>query len=833
MQSAQRILIAVVVCAVAGFATVDHNPRSAGTSQTRNATGSAYEATYHNPALLGVERSPKGGLLLAPITNYGFGVWSDKLAIRPYRAFFNPGDVSSEEWGKIVADVFDRSFKLEGLSPSEASEALTEKLRGGVRVYAGARASLLSFAQNHLAVDVTTRLDEEARIPEGPLFMLFSETEGLQRGKTLDFSGLRQEAIWATDVSLHLGLPVSIPALHDIFKLRYGAGGVGIKYVMGHSILRTQVQNGTMKYIDQTKTGNGYEQNLSVDGELTVQTAGSGFHGRWDFTNPFSDGLPVSGHGIGGEIGGILYDDRAALTINIQDLGVLFWVSDVHEVTYRIKKDDLDVYDIISGVEEADGDGKEAKLQIFNRDEDEYLTHENDELEPANGFVTLLPMNLNIGYVRTWDFEKLPRQGLRFLAEYATAGANYQQQLTPGPGRSFIPRLSIGGEAGTMRGYFPVRVGWILGGPERVASTVGVGFNFRYFSIHGAYKAVGFPLWYPRRGFELAGGLNVNWGMVVDSDKDGISDRDDKCPFKPEDKDAFQDEDGCPEPDNDMDGLLDPDDKCPVDAEDMDGFEDEDGCPDYDNDEDGVPDTLDNCPSDPEDKDNFEDEDGCPDPDNDADGVLDPDDKCPNLPEDIDSYEDEDGCPEYDNDKDGIPDSTDECIFEAEVFNGFKDKDGCPDSLAKPTEKETKALYTKLANINFKTGSAELTSSSYNALNFVVSFLRQYPHLRYEIQGHTDSRGDDEYNLLLSAARASSVRAYLLHQGIPDSNLIAIGYGETKPIASNKTAKGRAQNRRVAFKIIETVDEYNMLKKQEQIFLERVREAKIKGVDGR
>ena len=259
MQAAQRILIAVGVCAVAGFATVDHNPRSAGTSQTRNATGSAYEAAYHNPALLGVERSPKGGVLLAPITNYGMGAWSDKLVVRPYRAFFDIGDMDSEEWGKIVADVLDRSFRLDGLSPSEASEALTEKLRGGIRVYAGGRTSLLSFAQNHFALDVTTRLDEEVRFPEGPLLMLFSETEGLQRGKTLDFSDLRQEAIWATDVTFHLGLPVSIPALHDLFKLRYGAGGVGIKYVMGHSILRTQVNKGTLKYVDHAQTG---EQNL-------------------------------------------------------------------------------------------------------------------------------------------------------------------------------------------------------------------------------------------------------------------------------------------------------------------------------------------------------------------------------------------------------------------------------------------------------------------------------------------------------------------------------------------------------------------------------------------
>jgi OmpA-OmpF porin, OOP family len=93
--------------------------------------------------------------------------------------------------------------------------------------------------------------------------------------------------------------------------------------------------------------------------------------------------------------------------------------------------------------------------------------------------------------------------------------------------------------------------------------------------------------------------------------------------------------------DRDHDGILDNVDKCPDDPEDKDGFEDEDGCPDLDNDKDGIPDVKDKCPNEPEDKDNFEDEDGCPDPDNDKDGVPDKADKCPNDP----GPPDNDGCP--------------------------------------------------------------------------------------------------------------------------------------------------------------------------------------------
>jgi outer membrane protein OmpA-like peptidoglycan-associated protein len=98
--------------------------------------------------------------------------------------------------------------------------------------------------------------------------------------------------------------------------------------------------------------------------------------------------------------------------------------------------------------------------------------------------------------------------------------------------------------------------------------------------------------------------------------------------------------------DTDGDGILDSVDKCPLDPEDKDGFQDEDGCPDLDNDGDGILDKDDKCPNEPEDKDGFEDEDGCPDLDNDGDGILDKDDKCPNEPETKNGYQDEDGCPD-------------------------------------------------------------------------------------------------------------------------------------------------------------------------------------------
>ncbi|MBE0566584.1 MAG: hypothetical protein IH621_11530 [Krumholzibacteria bacterium] len=166
-----------------------------------------------------------------------------------------------------------------------------------------------------------------------------------------------------------------------------------------------------------------------------------------------------------------------------------------------------------------------------------------------------------------------------------------------------------------------------------------------------------------------------------DRDRDGVRDRHDRCPDLPEDRDGFQDDDGCPDYDNDRDGIPDVRDLCPDDPEDYDGFQDDDGCPDYDNDQDGIPDAIDLCPDDPEDYDGHQDDDGCPDDfaDRDGDGVEDSKDQCPDEPEDLDGFEDDDGCPDLDNDMDGIPDDQDECPDEPETYNGIDDHDGCPD----------------------------------------------------------------------------------------------------------------------------------------------------------
>jgi outer membrane protein OmpA-like peptidoglycan-associated protein len=828
MNALQKTLIAVLFAAssTAVFAAVDNSPMSAGITTGRNMIGSAPDAPSQNPALLGCERAPTGGLLLAPITNYGIGYWSDKLAISPFTLLSHmPTDSIGQK--ALIKAVLQNSFDItDGMSPDVASQKITDALAGGTKIYGGYRMTLLSVVQHRWALDVTTHMDEEMQIPEAPLYMIFGGPKGLTRGNTLDFSNFNQTGIWATDVTFQLGLPVNIPVLHKFFKLRYGAGGLGIKYIMGHSMLNASSRSGSSVTYDSVNNV------IKMDGHFDVQTAGFGLHGPWQMegNGPFSQGLPINGHGIGVEIGGVLYDDKGAMSINVSNLGVLFWTKDVKSVSYDFKTNDLTLYDLLSGFGNYKHNRDSALITLFNKNAGKAWPSSGDTLDNASSaIVTFLPLALNIGYARIFDFTQSQQKWLRTLADYATAAANYEQYLAPGPGLSYVPRISIGSELGTLHHFLPLRMGFVMGGPEKWASALGIVFNFRYFSIQTAYKAIGNWWFTPKRGFELAAGLNINWGLGIDSDKDGIPDSRDKCPHDPEDYDGYQDQDGCPDYDNDNDGIPDSLDKCPDVPEDKDGFQDQDGCPDFDNDQDGIPDSVDKCPNVPEDKDNFQDQDGCPDYDNDQDGVPDSLDKCPNIPEDIDGFEDQDGCPDFDNDHDGIPDSLDKCPMEPETYNGYKDEDGCPDTVQMPTAKEVQVLNTKLRDINFKTASAELLPASNAALDFIVSFLRQYPNLRYEIQGHTDSRGEADYNLLLSAARAGTVRAYLLQKGIADSSLIAIGYGLTMPIADNGTAKGRALNRRVEFKYIATPQDYAALKVQEEMFRVKIRAAKING----
>lgn len=296
-------------------------------------------------------------------------------------------------------------------------------------------------------------------------------------------------------------------------------------------------------------------------------------------------------------------------------------------------------------------------------------------------------------------------------------------------------------------------------------------------------------------------GLTFNLGKKADEDKDGVSDKKDKCPGTP--PGVGVNTDGCPV-DRDGDGVADYLDKCAEVA----GVPSLNGCPDKDMD--GITDLEDRCPE----VGGSVEMKGCPDAD--KDGVADLEDKCPGTKS---GYKvDAAGCT-YDTDKDGIANEDDRCpdLAGSLSLKGCPDKDTdgvsdlddpCPDVKGTLANKgcpemarEDLLRITVIASkIYFETNSAKLKLISNTQLDDLAQILSRYNGVNLTIEGHTDNVGEDQYNQELSQKRTESVRDYLISKGVSASRLTAIGYGETRPIADNKTTAGKAKNRRVELK---------------------------------
>ena len=304
----------------------------------------------------------------------------------------------------------------------------------------------------------------------------------------------------------------------------------------------------------------------------------------------------------------------------------------------------------------------------------------------------------------------------------------------------FDPYLKLGGGYTSYKSEYSEKDG-------AVKLLAGGGINFWFTDHLGLNVQTGYNHGFQKDGtdyFQHSAGIVIKFG-AKDTDKDGIPDKDDACP----DVAGPKEFNGCP--DTDGDGIADKDDACPEVA----GLKEFNGCPDTDGD--GVPDKDDKCPDVAGPAENG----GCPWPDTDGDGVLDKDDQCPN---------------------------------EA----GPASNNGCPE----PNDDDQKRLNQYAKTILFDTGKATIKFQSAEVLNQIINVLKKFPKSRFRIEGYTDSVGKKQKNITLSQNRADAVKIYLIQGGIDQSRLESIGYGPEKPIASNKTRKGRELNRRVEINLI-------------------------------
>ncbi|MGZ3866376.1 MAG: OmpA family protein [Bacteroidia bacterium] len=375
---------------------------------------------------------------------------------------------------------------------------------------------------------------------------------------------------------------------------------------------------------------------------------------------------------------------------------------------------------------------------------------------------------------------------------------------------AFVP-IQVNANDG-FRAGLALRLGPIAFGTSNIAPLFGIGGR----TIYGAdaYVILKVPILYrkPR-----------------DKDKDGISDRKDKCKEVP----GVLEFQGCP--DRDGDHIADSEDKCP----DVPGTKELKGCPDKDGD--GITDLEDACPDEKgtlefkgcPDKDGdriIDKDDACPDeagleefkgcPDKDGDKVIDKDDLCPDLAgpveykgcpdKDGDTVLDKDdacpetagpvenkGCPWPDSDKDGVVDREDDCPN----VPGTKELKGCPPVVIKAEEQ--KIIEKAFANLEFATGKDIIKPSSFPSLNDLAKILKQHTNdWVLKLSGHTDNQGTPEKNMLLSEKRAKAVKKYLVAKGEKADRVVVEWFGQTKPVDTNDTPEGRQRNRRVEMKII-------------------------------
>lgn len=265
-------------------------------------------------------------------------------------------------------------------------------------------------------------------------------------------------------------------------------------------------------------------------------------------------------------------------------------------------------------------------------------------------------------------------------------------------------------------------------------------------SFHHQLLGVSLGIWLSSNGKPVT-------RVIKDTDKDGIPDAQDMCPFQP----GTARWHGCPVPDTDHDGIDDEHDSC----RNLPGLARYGGCPIPDSDNDGVNDEEDKCPH----QAGLARYNGCPIPDRDGDGVNDEEDNCPDSVGPVENH-------------------------------------GCPVVVVQEIKKETTDKINYIAkNILFAMASDQLRDSSYRALDELSGLLLAHPEWQLTIEGHTDNQGRPENNRLLSEKRAIAVKTYLVGKGLAESRLTAIGLGQERPIADNRTAKGRATNRRVELKL--------------------------------
>ncbi|GGF04235.1 DUF5723 family protein [Flavobacterium limi] len=658
--------------------------------------------------------------------------------------------VSNDLYGVKLFDVFKDGYDFDSqskMNPSNANNAL-------INLDIMGPSFMFNIAPKHtLALFTRARSVTNLRDVNGNL--VDQVKDGLDQSS--DFNYILGSPNGASHAWGELGLSYAAVLYQN--GQHFLKGGITVKYLQGVGNAYIRGNNVKAEFEEDAVIPENSE--LTTSGELTI-----GGSQDWETNEDYE--FDINSSGVGFDFGFVYewrpdyekYDlskakpaDNNFRDLNKYKLRFGLSVTDIGSINY--KKSKQDIYNINRTVTEDMIDNADDLYDFLN---DNYT-----KTSTAKGTKTNLPTALHADV--DWNIHNKFYLNLN--------GDISMVSNTKLNGTSIANRVSLAPRYESRWFSFYVPVTWM----EYSGTQVGTGLRVGTFFV-GSGSIVSNLVSKESKAADFYVGLKipVYQKKFKDRDQDGVIDKQDSCK-----KVAGPIENkGCPWPDTDGDKVFDKDDACA----DVAGPVENKGCPWKDTDGDTLLDNVDACPTVAGPVENK----GCPWPDTDGDTVLDKDDACP----DVAGLVENKGCPVLDTDKDGVADNVDDCPLVA----GPAENKGCP-----VVNKATLAqLQVEAKSIFFTTGKATLSDAkkveTSGRLDAIKEILKNYPNAKFAVYGHTDNVGNAKANQKLSEERAKVIMDALIEKGVNPANLTSQGFGSTKPVKSNKTAAGRAENRR-------------------------------------
>lgn len=458
---------------------------------------SNFQSDFRSPltlqsALYGIDGNP------SLLVSQDYPLWSVQMPLSFYVQFGNNQIVVPEisslfnsdvKLGNWVAKLLIESFDIRGNDPDKVSQTITQRLHQGINIESSAGVPFFAIAKRGITnqnigigCSFTTKSQAVAHIPGAPLGIIFSPTQGLQKGNILSFGGLQTHLSLVSDLHISSAMPISyIAPLKS--KLLIGVGGI---YRIGHALFALSLDKGDISFSD--------ENILSIKGQGSIITTGTGLHSKYGFGNPFNEGVKNNGYGFGLNAGLLLLHEKYSWGISIQEMGLMKWNNGLYQANLLIKGDTLSI------------------LSLLN-ESTEFTFNPGILNKRSKSFYESFPTDFYLHGSKKWT-----RQDTSTLLSKMTSQQTATLYLAKPLARSInIPlnyKVGITLENNFYKNRFPVRIGWEKGGLEGAAS---------FFEAECIDSGATYSLWYRssgsysflfKHGGEFGVRLRVHWGFA-------------------------------------------------------------------------------------------------------------------------------------------------------------------------------------------------------------------------------------------------------------------------------------------------------------------------------